>query len=342
MRRSRWVGQLLVCASIAYGSVTPSAHGQTSNSGNPADAESSDYDRFIAQALSAYDSGRFAEARSSFRRAHELLPTARTLRTIGMCSFNLGDYVDALLNLEAALTDPRKPLNADQRSSAADLIARSQVHVGRFRVRVTPSDALLWADGRPPPRLGTDEVLLEPGRHELLAQASGHQPSRSTLQVDGGDRTTLEIRLELNPAGSDVAAAVTPSAAARGEASAPAPLANPTAPEDRSNTQAVLGYLALGVGGAGLIAFGVTTGLAASKGSSLDARCADRQCPPAYHDDVDTYDRYKLLSTVSLITGLVFGGGGVALLLTQPNGRPESAALTPILGIGAIGLRGHL
>lgn len=346
MCRSRWLGQVLKCASFACWIAATSAHAQTpaAGSGNATDA-SGEYDRFIAQALQAYDGGRFAEARSSFRRAHEIAPTARTLRTIGMCSFNLGDYVDALINLEAALADPRKPLSADQRSHANDLIARSQAHVGRFRVRLSPADAALWADGRPPPQLLSGEVLLEPGRHELSAQASGYQPSKSMLQVDGGDRTTLEIVLTPSPAASDVAGAPPgkSSIVATGEAHSPARAASSSdSNEHGARTQATLGYVALGLGVASLVAFGVTTGLAASKESSLDEHCTNRSCEPAYHDDVDTYDRYKLLSTVSLITGLVFAGTGVALLLTQAEGRSEHAAVTPMIGIGAIGLRGQL
>jgi hypothetical protein len=314
-------------------------------SGNATDSNSDEYDGFIAQALQAYDAGRFAEARSSFHRAHEIAPTARTLRTIGMCSFNLGDYVDALINLEAALTDPRKPLSADQRSHATDLITRSQVHVGRFKIRLSPPDAVLWADGRPPPQLASGEVLLEPGRHELLAQASGHQPSKSMLQVEGGDRTTLEIVLVPTPTGNEVAAApvAQSSIVAASEAPGPSPIASsPAASQRGSRTQAALGYVALGLGGVSFVAFGITTGLAASKGSNLDEHCRNRECEPAYHDDVDTYDRYKLLSTVSLITGLVFVGTGVTLLLTQSDGSTEHAAITPLLGIGSIGLRGRL
>jgi hypothetical protein len=346
MCRSRWLRQVLVCASFGCWIVAASAHAQTPTGlGNATDSDSSEYDRYVAQALQAYDAGRYAEARSSFRRAHELAPTARTLRTIGMCSFNLGDYVDALIDLEAALEDTRKPLSADQRSHVSDLIARSQVHVGRFKIRLSPQDALLWVDGRPPPRLVTDEILLEPGRHELLAQASGHQPSRSTFQVDGGDRTTLEIVLAPSPATSDVAAApaAKSTVVATNEVSSPAPLAPAgTSTGTGSRTQAALGYVALSVGGVGLVAFGITTALAASKESNLDSHCSDRACEPAYHDDVDTYDRYRLLSTVSLVTGLVFVATGAVLLLTQPDGRAEHAGVTPMIGVGSIGLRGQL
>jgi hypothetical protein len=347
MCRARWLGQVLVCASFGSWIVATGVHAQTpdaAGTGDTTDTSANDYDKFVAQALTAYDAGRFAEARNSFRRAHEIAPTARTLRTIGMCSFNLGDYVDALINLEASLVDTRRPLSADQRSHVSDLIARSQVHVGRFKIRLSPPDAVLWVDGRPPPEVTTDEILLEPGRHELFAQASGYQPSRSMLQVDGGDRTTLEIVLSPSANATDVAAVQqTQPNAIPAEAPSPATTASAATPtRNGSNAQAVLGFLALGVGGAGLVAFGVTTGLAASKESSLDKHCNNRACEPAYHDDVDTYDRYKLLSTVSLVTGLVFAGTGIALLLTQPDAGAEHASVTPVLGLGGIGIRGQL
>ena len=49
----------------------------------------------IGDAVAEYDAGHFQEARALFRQAHEKSPTARTLRGIGMCSFELRDYVEA-------------------------------------------------------------------------------------------------------------------------------------------------------------------------------------------------------------------------------------------------------
>ena len=331
MRRSGWLVHFVVCTIT----VCTGLHVARGQEPPPAPADTSAYEGYISEALQAYESGRFAEARTLFRRAHELEPTARTLRTMGMCSFNLGDYLDALQNLDAALNEARRPLSAEQREHAADLISRSQVHVGRFKVRLSPLDAELWVDGKPPPRLVSGELLLEPGRHELLAQASGYQAARSTLQVDGGDRTTLEIRLERAPEAP--VAAVAPSTS---ETSRAQPI-SPTS-TGKSDTQAVLGYVALGIGGAGLVGFGITTGLAADKASTLDDQCDDRQCAPAYHDDVDSYDRYKLLSTVTLIGGLAFTATGVILLITDSGETTERASLTPVLGLGAIGVRGRL
>src|ERR1700742_2147963 len=122
MHRSRLLLRLIACIGwVSYALVSAPLHAQPEN--QPTQATPSAYDALIEQALASYDAGRFAEARTSFRRAHELNPTARTLRTIGMCSFNLGDYVEAVLSLETSLTDQRKPLTEDLRRHVTELIA---------------------------------------------------------------------------------------------------------------------------------------------------------------------------------------------------------------------------
>lgn len=305
-----------------------------------------DYDAHVERALSAYEEGRYAEARTAFRQAHELAPTAKTLRTIGMCSFNLGDYLDALVNLEAALVEPRKPLSPAQRSQVEDLVAKSQTHVGRFKLRVSPEDATLWVDDAPATRLGSGELLLEPGRHELRAQAAGYRAGRTTLQVDGGDRTTLEIRLERqedDATSHKPALTVTDLETGQSLATAPAPDAPAQAASKGVGTQGALGYVALGMAGAGLITFGVSTGLAAGKKDALDEQCPARECSPEYHDDVDAYERLKTISTVSLIGTAALGALGAVLLATDSGASsPERAAVTPMIGLGSIGMRGSL
>lgn len=334
MHRSVWLAHVVVCTTVLV-TWLPQATAQTTTTDSEPD--SSEYQAFVSQALQAYEAGRFAEARTSFRRAHEIQPTARTLRTIGMCSFNLGDYIDALRNLDAALSDGRKPLSAEQRDHAVDLIAQSQGHVGRFKVRLSPPNATLWVDGRPPARLVSGEVLLEPGRRELLVQADGHQPNRSTLRVDGGDRATLEFRLEPDSEPAVAAAPGTPVS----ETPAAADVTD-HASTGTTSAQPVLGYVALGIAGASLIGFGITTGLAAEKSSDLDERCDGRRCAPAYHDDVDSYDRYKLLSTITLIGAATFAVAGTLLLVFDPGETTEHASLRPVLGVGSIGVRGRL
>lgn len=308
-----------------------------------AHAQSSEYDGYITQALQAYENGRFAEARGLFRRAHELDPTARTFRTIGMCSFNLGDYVDAVQNLEAATADPRKPLTADQQKDVAQLIERANQKVGRFRLKLEPETASVTVDGAAPVLIGKRELVLEPGRHRIAASASGYQNAERELAVEPGDRATLDLRLA--PGGSEAGAPAVPPAAAESTAAsaaltAPEPEELPAA---RGGTQRVLGIVALGLGGAGLVTFGVTGGLALGKKSDLDGNCPGRKCGPAYHSEVDSYDRLKLISTIGLISGVAFGAAGALLLLTAGHDAAgEHAGLVPVLAPGFAGVRGRL
>jgi hypothetical protein len=323
----------------------PSSQTLAQAEAQPNQATQGAYDGFIDQALQAYDGGRFAEARTLFRRAHELSPTARTLRTMGMCAFNLGDYVDAVLNLETALGDARKPLTDDQRKHAAELIGRSNQHVGRFRLRLSPPEATLTVDGGVPTLLAEYELLLESGRHQIDVRAPGYRSAQSVLSVEGGDRTTLELRLE-RAAQDEVVdarvpgrpllkvASVDPNGAHRADG------ADPEAAH--GSLQQTLGYVTLGVGVAGLAAFGVVGALAIAKQSKLHDHCPQGQCAPAYHSDVDRYETLKSVST-----GLLIGGGvcsllGVGLLLFHGERADERATLQPMVGLGTIGLRGQL
>jgi hypothetical protein len=343
MHRSRPLWGLVACSGWLFWSL-PVAHTWAQAEPQPSQATQSAYDGFIEQALQAYDAGRFAEARTSFRRAHELSPTARTLRTMGMCAFNLGDYVDAVLNLEAALSDSRKPLTEDQRKHAAELIGRSNQHVGRFRLRLSPADAVLTVDGHAPTLLAERELVLELGRHQIDVRAPGYRSAQSVLSVEGADRTTLELRL--TPASPDEIAGSSAAPAQQLTAAANAtvpnrPLRSEPDPQ-RSSLQQSVGYVTLGVGVAGLAAFGVVGALAMAKQSKLDDHCPQGQCAPAYHSDVD---RYETLKTVS--TGLLIGGGvctlvGAGLLLFHGEQTSEHAMLQPMIGFGTVGLRGAL
>src|SRR3954468_5859705 len=68
-------------------------------------AETPQYRSLLEEAVAEYDARRYEEARALFRRAHDLSPNARTMRGIGMASFELREYVEALRALEGALVD---------------------------------------------------------------------------------------------------------------------------------------------------------------------------------------------------------------------------------------------
>jgi len=172
---------------------------------------SAEYDQLLREALSEYDAGRYREARAMFERAHEAQPNARTLRGIGMASFELREYVDTIQVLSEALEHPVRPLTDTQRTSVQTLIDRSRGYVGRFVVQVAPPDARLLVDGAPPASLDGDAVLLDLGEHTLSVRCEDCAPTTRTLNVRGGEDEEISIDASSAGTGGPVGATSTTS-----------------------------------------------------------------------------------------------------------------------------------
>lgn len=126
----------------------------------------SEYKEVAGRAIREFEAENFVEARRLFERAHELWPSARTLRTLGMTAFDLKRYPEALSELQAALEDPRRPLVEPQREQVKALLERT-----REAMRQTPS-VLAQQDERLQPQLEPGAAVAEPARapaHALVA-----------------------------------------------------------------------------------------------------------------------------------------------------------------------------
>ena len=154
------------------------------------------YRKTIKEGLAEFAALHFEEARSLFRRAHEINPNARTFRSIGMTSFELRDYVAAVRNLSAALNDSRKPLSLEQRKSAQDLLERSRRLVDVYSLTVLPRNARVLIDGRAPELDADGTLLLSVGRHNLEVSAPGMVMRSLPINARGGDRKELSVTLE--------------------------------------------------------------------------------------------------------------------------------------------------
>jgi hypothetical protein len=162
-------------------------------------AESDRYKSLLSDALKEYDAGRYQEARALFRQAHEIAPNARTLRGIGMASFELREYVEALGALEAALAEQRRALTPEQRDHVRGLIERTRAFVGRFRVVITPPQARLTVNGSPARLDRSGELRLAFGQHHLEASGEGLETEQRELRVVGGEEQTLTFTLRATP-----------------------------------------------------------------------------------------------------------------------------------------------
>jgi len=160
-----------------------------------AQRQSREYRQAVRSALREFNAGRWEEARALFQQAHEASPSARTLRGIGMASFEMRDYAAAYRALMASLASDVRPLNRRQRGAAEELLGRSRAFLGRFMVIVRPGEAELSVDLRPAQLEADGYLLLGVGEHTLTATHEGYRPSESRILVEGLEDE--EIRMEL-------------------------------------------------------------------------------------------------------------------------------------------------
>jgi tetratricopeptide (TPR) repeat protein len=71
--------------------------------------------------------GNWEEALALFRQAHALRPSARTLRGMGVASFEARHYADAIRYLTAAATETARPLTPEQLLAVEQLIPRARL-----------------------------------------------------------------------------------------------------------------------------------------------------------------------------------------------------------------------
>jgi hypothetical protein len=169
-------------------------------------AEPADYRETVDEAVREFAAQNFEEARVLFVRAHQLFPNARTERGLGLVAFELRDYGECILRLEAALHAEVRPLDAALRADTKELLARAKQFVGRVLIRTLPAHASVSVDGIA--RVERDEsqpLVLKVGEHTLEAQAPGFIAEKRPFRVESGATQTLEMALKVvSPAGASV------------------------------------------------------------------------------------------------------------------------------------------
>ena len=160
------------------------------------DAEPQAYRTTIDDAVREFSSGHWEEARALFKRAHEVLPNARTLRGMGMAAFEMRMYTAAIRELDAALRDTRKPLEGDLRAQVSRLMVKAREFVGRVKLELEPPEARLLIDGKEPEFEPDGSVLLDVGTHVISANADRYKPTNLRMSVEGGMESTVRVPLE--------------------------------------------------------------------------------------------------------------------------------------------------
>jgi len=277
----------------------------------------------IGDAVAEYDAGHYQEARALFRQAHDKVPTARTLRGIGMASFELRDYVEAARALGASLRDQRRPLTPEQKRHAEALLARANTFIGRFTVKIKPESASLFVDGHPADPEPDGVVLLAFGRHQLSLRCASCAPAEKDedVEVSGGEHKTIARALAPAPPPGDPAGGA--GAGATGGAIISQPGERDTATVEQSHAHLWLAggavVAALGAGGTALWWHDQQHQLDVCHNEATDTHVCDNE------SSLNSQRKVAMGLTIGLGAAAVISGAAAALLWPRGDQAPAPA-----------------
>jgi hypothetical protein len=294
----KWTLLVVVAGALCVAFLRAPAAAQSNAADTVAQTE---FDRVLKLALDEFDRGNWPEARSHFERAHELRPSARTLRAIAACAFEQRLYVDSIVYGQQALTDPRKPLDDKLRKEAEKLLERAYGFVAQLDLVLVPEEAQVLVDLKPPTWVA-GKLLLDPGEHELQVTATGFEEAVHRFVAKPRESRTITIKLRPINAQPQAQIDATPS----GE---------PTSSPSQAPDWALHRKVGISVGAVGLASLGASLAFAlVAKSKHDDAGCTSAGCEDAAAKRLnDRAVTYANVSTATAVIGAASLGAGVAM-----------------------------
>lgn len=356
-RGRTWPSRLLAPATaLALASVVEAGSAQAQSgvaTAEPSDSARAAARRMMDEAAERYAAADYEAARDLYRRAGEADPGPAAVLGEARSLVKLGRLVAAEQRYAAV---ERSPVSSTDTETARSAVEEARDELEKLRQRIptltitvagpeaTDPTVEVQIDGiRVNPALLGYPSPVDPGDRVITLWVQGRKVVHVAVALQEGDRTPIVLRAE-----QKTAAAGPAPAAAGGEA--PAPAVDGSGRHQRAieappggEVRRPIGWVAVGVGAAGLVT-GLVAGLVAEdRHAALVVHCPEDRCPPEYHDDLDDFRRLRTVSTVGYVVGGVGLVAGVTLVLTAPRERGEArpTALTLQVGPAGAALRGR-
>jgi hypothetical protein len=302
-----------------------------------ADTETARKEFNAARAL--FEKGDYLAAAAGFRKAYEADPNWKLHYNIGQCEASAKNYGLALESFELYLAMGGDELNEKRISEMESEIDRLKRLVGFVFVNAPDGAAIVINDSARgtaplPGALAVTAGVVQ----ELRVRLNDEDLLKRSLKVSSGQ--TIEINVEA----SEQPAVPAPDAVPVTEQPAESEVPVNTMPQTETVKSPLVptGIALLSVGGATLIAAGVTGGMALGLSKDLDESCPEGKCTEKDHAAVDKMNNLALTSTILYPAGGVLAVTGLVLLIVekkkQKNTGEHTASFRPIATPGFTGL----
>ena len=286
-------------------------------------------DTLFKQGKKLMSEKKYSEACEAFEKSQALDPGIGTQLNIAKCFEDWGKLARALKAYRAA-----EKMASDAHDPRADkiqgLVTELEPQVPRLTIH-TPKGAStdkVTIDGAPAGDLA-EPLAVDPGPHTIVYPNADGKMKTKVVPVERGGSSDVTLDL---PTATTVVDNKPP----------PPPPPPPPAETDPGHGYRLAGYV---VGGAGVVAIGVSSYLALSARSqyndALKAHCGGMTNGCDAVGLTDTHDaRSKAnLATIVFSAGLAAVGGGVALYLLAPKHaeKPDEAALYLVPSVSPAG-----
>ena len=274
------------------------------------------------EAVKLFRSGDPKRALPLFNRVVEATDSPNARLYIGYCLLDLGrpaEAYQAFWRIVEQTSGPQQTKYAATREAAAEQLVALSPLVAKLTILVTekPEGLQVTVDGKPlsAERLGSSSVLA-PGTHLVAAEAPGVKPVSQEMEIKAGQDKTVVLSF------ADAAAPqLTPQ---------PAP--QPAPPPMRDSPLRPLGFIAAGVGVAGVVVFAAAGLEARSAYRSLEEDCPGGCSDRDHLDDIERGRSLQTIANVGLAVGtagILAGGALLYFGFSEDDGRGVAIDFTP-------------
>lgn len=331
MARSRLVGRMIV-AFLLLSALTPQV----------VVAQVEEHVRVREEAMVELNAERWEEARVLLRQLYAIRPSGEALRLLGNTSYELRDYASAIDYLERSLTETTRPLSADNRILATDVLAAARRFVGTIVFAVLPdgAEANIQVEGTSESFADGSTLRLAAGRYTVTTDAPGYRRREAVLVVQSGVEQRYTIRLEPDAPATEPPQTLPTSEhetieAARPTTARTAPIDPDSGADDAEGGSPAAG-ISLLVGGAAIAAVGVSFVLL----GQADVRAVEGATSATWSDYEDRYDRGPRRTGIGIglgVLGLATAVIGVTLIATRGDDQPALAVTVRTNGVALHG-----